>query len=80
MNGGNQKQGNSQHKCQYLVLDVIINIVIIMTLLPAPMSQSGNYEAMFGVCYVIRCSLPNCCQSEGHTYAYDRIYESISFW
>ena len=76
MNGGNQKQGNSQRKCQYLVLDVIINIVIIMTVLLPPMSQSGNYEAMFGVCYVIRYSLPNA-QSEGHTYAEDRIYKSI---
>ena len=43
---------------------------------PASMSQSGNYEAMFGVCYVIRYSLPNA-QSEGHTYAEDRIYKSI---
>ena len=44
---------------------------------PAPMSQSGNYEAMFGVCYVIRYSLPNA-QTKGHTYAEDKIYESIS--
>ena len=80
MNGGNQEQGNSQRKCQYLVLDVIINIVIIMTdCAPAPMSQSGNYEAMFGVCYVIRYSLPNA-QTKGHTYAEDKIYKSISFW
>ena len=78
MNGGNTKQGNIKRKCQYLVLDVIINIVIIMTdCAPVPMSQSGNYEAVFGVCYVIRYSLPNA-QSDGHTYADDRIYESIS--
>ena len=59
MNEGNQKQGHSKRKCQYLVLDVIINIVIIMAVLLTPMSQLGNYEAMFGVCYVIRFSLPN---------------------